>query len=45
MRNQHDCDVIIVMLLERSLKTEYLFQSKKESYNMAKTIIRLYTQV
>jgi len=46
MRNQDDYDVIIVMLQWKEPQNWIPFLKKeKQSYNMAKTIIRLYTQV
>ena len=46
MRNQHDCDAMIIMLQWKEPENWISFLKKeRQSYNMAKTIIRLYTQV
>jgi len=46
MRNQHDCDVIIVMLQWKEPENwMYFLKKERQSYNMKKNIIPLYTQV
>ena len=46
VRNQHDCDVIIVMLQWREPENRISFLKKeRQSYNMTNTTIHLYTQV